>query len=226
MSSSEDESRGRSTSPKKGMTSAVKSAKSSVAKKSKSKDKKAAGKKGKAVKSKSKTPAKKGSKSKSAPKTKKPAAKKATKSAPKSKSKSVAKSKSAAKKGKAKGSKSKEPKKEEKKGEKKEKDHNAPKIARSGYIYYTTERIPQLKKECDEEYGVGLAKDIPGKPAHTEHMKTAGKEWKEMTSKEKEPYMDKAVTDKERHTRQVKEYKDKGHFYDEDGNKVPPVKPN
>ena len=53
-------------------------------------------------------------------------------------------------------------------------------------------------------------------------MSKAGAEWKEMSSQDKEPYETKAKNDKERATRQKKEYEELGFFYDDDGNKVEP----
>ena len=51
------------------------------------------------------------------------------------------------------------------------------------------------------------------------HFGLAGKKWKTMTDKEKEPYEKLAREDKERHQRQEEELKKKGYFTLEDGTK-------
>ena len=101
----------------------------------------------------------------------------------------------------------------------------------SNYIFFTSERIPELRAEADEEFGEGLAKDVPGKPKHTDHMKTAGAEWKAMSDDEKAPYTEKAAKDKVRADREKKEYAEnggqgKGWYTKEDGSRSDANRPS
>lgn len=68
-------------------------------------------------------------------------------------------------------------------------DDNGPKRAISAYLYFATDRRPQLKKE-HPEMGFG------------ELTMTIATEWKEMSEKNKRPFNDLAKADKERYARE------------------------
>ncbi|CAG9314257.1 unnamed protein product [Blepharisma stoltei] len=84
-----------------------------------------------------------------------------------------------------------------------------PKRARSAYIFFSTEKRPEIS----EEY--------KGKEA----MKKLGAMWKECSDAAKKPYIALAEKDKERFDRQMAEFEKTGEFHDEDGNVVTEDKP-
>ena len=88
----------------------------------------------------------------------------------------------------------------------------------SAYIFFTTKRVPELRAAADKEFGT--EKDAPGKPKHTEHMKTAGEEWGQMSDLEKKPFNDLAAADKIRAEREKQEYKDHDQYTKADGTVV------
>ena len=75
----------------------------------------------------------------------------------------------------------------------------------SAYLYYTTELIPKLKAErsC----------------THQEAFKLAASQWKELSDKDKSPYLDKSNQDKARYEEQKKMLESKGYFLLKDGTK-------
>ena len=85
------------------------------------------------------------------------------------------------------------PKAREKPQGKKKKDPNAPKGARSAFMYYKAANRDALK---------ALHPDAKA----TEINSLLGKHWKELDKGEKEPYQEQAKADKERHARETAEY--------------------
>lgn len=73
------------------------------------------------------------------------------------------------------------------------KDPNAPKRGSSGYIFYGKKRRPEIKEE-DPDMAFG---DI---------TKMIAAEWKELSDKEKKPYLAQAAKDKIRYEKEKKEY--------------------
>jgi hypothetical protein len=66
------------------------------------------------------------------------------------------------------------------------KDPNAPKRARNGYMFYNTDHRARVTKDNPT---------ITGK----EIVKLLAKEWKQLSDKEKQPYLDKAQKDSKRY---------------------------
>ena len=73
------------------------------------------------------------------------------------------------------------------------KDPNAPKRGSSGYIFYGKKRRPEIK---DEDPGLSFG-DI---------TKQIAAEWKELSDKEKKPYLAKAAADKKRYEKEKAAY--------------------
>jgi len=73
------------------------------------------------------------------------------------------------------------------------KDKNAPKRARSSYIYFCMETRTQIKTENPEMN----SKDV---------TRTMGTQWKSMTEKEKKPFTKQALDDKERNKTEMESY--------------------
>jgi hypothetical protein len=77
---------------------------------------------------------------------------------------------------------------------KKSKDPNKPKRALSAYMFFANEYRETVKEE-----NPGLSFGEIGKKL--------GETWKAMSDESKKPYNDKAAQDKERYTREMKNYK-------------------
>ena len=76
---------------------------------------------------------------------------------------------------------------------KKKKDPNAPKKNLSAYMFYRSDRHPQVKKKYPQfKFG--------------EVNKQIGADWKKLSEKEKEPYVKKAEQDKKRYQKALKAY--------------------
>ena len=82
---------------------------------------------------------------------------------------------------------------DEKQGKRQKKDPNAPKNAKSAYIFFT------MKKRAS----------IASGSSPTEIMQKLGKMWSAMSEAEKKPYEDSAKKDKERYEREMAKYKRK-----------------
>jgi hypothetical protein len=75
----------------------------------------------------------------------------------------------------------------------KKKDPNAPKKNLTGYIYFTLDVMPTVKK------------DNPDK-VQKELMSIIGERWGKLSSEDKKPYHDQAAKDKERYLEEMKNY--------------------
>lgn len=80
------------------------------------------------------------------------------------------------------------------KKEKKEKDKDAPKRGKTGYLFFCQEKRDEAKNECGED------------AKQSEIMKMLGEMWKELNDEEKEPYQEKAKEDKDRYNEEMKNY--------------------
>jgi len=80
---------------------------------------------------------------------------------------------------------------------KKGKDPNAPKRGLSAYMFFANDNRDKVRE------------DNPG-IKFGEVGKMLGEKWKELTTKDKEPYDKKAKEDKERYEREKAEYANKG----------------
>lgn len=84
------------------------------------------------------------------------------------------------------------------------KDPNAPKKAKTSYMYFCDDRRAALKAD-NPKASVG------------EMSKIMGAEWKELSAEEKKPYEDKAAADKSRYAQE------KGAYEEKDGSDEEPV---
>lgn len=96
----------------------------------------------------------------------------------------------------------------EKKNAKKEKDPNAPKKAKTSYMYFCDDRRAALKAD-NPKASVG------------DMSKIMGAEWKELSAEEKKPYEDKAAADKSRYAQEKGAYEEKEDSDDEPVAKAP-----
>jgi hypothetical protein len=78
----------------------------------------------------------------------------------------------------------------------KKKDKNEPKKALSSYIFFTNENRDKLLKEQPELKFIQVTKEL-------------GKRWKAISEDEKRKYEDMSAKDKERHARELAEYKNR-----------------
>ena len=76
----------------------------------------------------------------------------------------------------------------------------------SSYIFYTKERVPEIKKKNPSM-------------KHTEAMSQAGADWNKLSEAQKKPYEDMNKEDAKRYEKQMAEFKKKGYFTLEDGTK-------
>ena len=89
---------------------------------------------------------------------------------------------------------------------KKAKDPNAPKRAKSAYLYFSAERTPQLKQD-DADPPNPFDKDTE-KAEHSQwFMKRVGAEWTAMDEDARQPYQALAEKDKKRHAEEMERYK-------------------
>eukprot|EP00924_Labyrinthula_sp_SR-Ha-C_P011756 augustus_masked-scaffold_69-processed-gene-0.59-mRNA-1 protein AED:0.05 eAED:0.07 QI:0/-1/0/1/-1/1/1/0/178 len=79
---------------------------------------------------------------------------------------------------------------------KRKKDPNAPKGAKSAYLFFSQD----IREEVVEE----LQKEGDVKP--TDIMKRIGARWREMSDDGKQPFVDKATEDKQRYDAEMKKY--------------------
>ncbi|KAI9206421.1 Non-histone chromosomal protein 6 [Polychytrium aggregatum] len=94
-------------------------------------------------------------------------------------------------------------KRTQKAGKRAKKDPNAPKRPLSGYMFFGTATRPQIKAENPTATFGQLGKIL-------------GERWKNMSDAEKQPWNDKAIKDRLRWEKEVKEYKARGGQYEED----------
>ena len=85
------------------------------------------------------------------------------------------------------------------------KDPNAPKRAKSAYLYFSAERTPQLKQD-DADPPNPHDKETEKKVYNQWFMKQVGAEWKEMSDDDKEPYIEMNAADKERYAEEMEDY--------------------
>jgi high mobility group protein B2 len=79
------------------------------------------------------------------------------------------------------------------KKKKKKKDPNAPKRASSAWIFYTSEKRPQLQEENSDK-------------KMTELTTIMSEMWRNLTDEEKKPYKDMETKDRERYKLEMEEY--------------------
>ena len=109
-------------------------------------------------------------------------------------------------------------KSKDKKKKRAKKDKALPKGASSPYIMFTSEQIPLLKAMPKHK-----AKLESKELKHTDFMGMAAELWGKLSDKEKEKYNTLAEKDKERHEREMTEFKEKGYYTLPNGERSQPA---
>lgn len=103
---------------------------------------------------------------------------------------------------------------------KKAKDLAKPKGASSAYIHYATHQVPLLKKDPKYLKKDGTFVDKDGTPMkHTDFMGLAGGLWGSLSEKEAAQFHAMAEKDKERHAKEMEEWREHGYYTRPDGTK-------